>query len=524
MLSFFPRLAEDELPYSWAARYKELSGGSAVGILAALVGPKSRAIDVLFPTHLKYLLSQIPKTMPLDMDKLINQHTILPYYTRFFDNNAIKKCRESMETIWENSSVASMFFIKNLPAARRLKFCNMCAVEHLQILDQAVWLRSHQLPGVLVCPFHGTWLSESHVLIQRRQPLEILKMNEACEAPTYRLNYEIALRVARSTLWLLRNPKALSSTSDLNVLMRGLLREKGFGGRGNTIKNSLLRKLIFDSIGKEYLNYIGLNAYRTSSDIWLDKLYRNQVCINLFPIHYLVVISALNIDVSDFFNNETYRCENEKISQCRVRHPPKDLSAKIGLRRNELLAALDANSEATRNYLRKNFGNTVSYLSKHDKIWLYETMPIRKPTILLSKNCLYWNKKDKVLATRALNRCESLRTSLSRPRKITTSSFFQALHFRIDGDARVLLPENMVIINEAVALNSTLTLRRLEWAVSHFEKLSVLPCRSTFVQIATNSSAPLPELSHEIDRLHNLLRDRLEQSGKPIKRVVRKRR
>lgn len=48
-------------------------------------------------------------------------------------------------------------------AGEALRFCPDCLAGQVRDLGVPTWLIAHQLPGVLVCPTHGTWLVESLV-------------------------------------------------------------------------------------------------------------------------------------------------------------------------------------------------------------------------------------------------------------------------------------------------------------------------------------------------------------------------
>ena len=51
----------------------------------------------------------------------------------------------------------------SFPAGERMMLCPACAREDATASGIAAWRRVHQLPGVLVCPRHGTALAESAV-------------------------------------------------------------------------------------------------------------------------------------------------------------------------------------------------------------------------------------------------------------------------------------------------------------------------------------------------------------------------
>ena len=92
MIPFFPTPYPDELWYSVICRYHIRSGNPSVKYsIRELYGANHINVPVELCGALSSLLEAIP-AKALTAKDIIMQHTLYPYYTRFFSNNRKKKC------------------------------------------------------------------------------------------------------------------------------------------------------------------------------------------------------------------------------------------------------------------------------------------------------------------------------------------------------------------------------------------------------------------------------------------------
>jgi len=97
--------------------------------------------------------------------ELLWRHTVLPYLSTALDPS----CRDIIETQLLNSTAhrSSLRLISTFPPRIRAlsfrRFCETCQRHDINVRGESYWHRAHMLPGVLVCPIHGSPLHVSQV-------------------------------------------------------------------------------------------------------------------------------------------------------------------------------------------------------------------------------------------------------------------------------------------------------------------------------------------------------------------------
>ena len=94
--------------------------------------------------------------------QLLKDHSAWPYWTAFQNISMLDvlKLGGAEGNPLGALGLAGTQAIKETKVA---KYCKSCATEQLQKHNRTTWLRSHQLPGVMVCFKHGLPLLESNL-------------------------------------------------------------------------------------------------------------------------------------------------------------------------------------------------------------------------------------------------------------------------------------------------------------------------------------------------------------------------
>jgi hypothetical protein len=157
MVTFFPTPLHDETFYGVVARFHVLAGHPNSRItLKELFG-----LDTVFPlstlpSHLQRFTQHV---CIMKVDQLIEEHTLVPYYRPFLEKATSNRLRSNM--LGERGGAIKVSLglpASRLGAADLLRYCVGCYWDDIQTYGIAYWHRSHQLPGMLVCPRHGTAL------------------------------------------------------------------------------------------------------------------------------------------------------------------------------------------------------------------------------------------------------------------------------------------------------------------------------------------------------------------------------
>lgn len=165
MIPFFPAPYPDELWYSVICRYHIRSGNPSVKYsIRELYGANHINVPVELCGALSSLLEAIP-AKALTAKDIIMQHTLYPYYTRFFSNN--RKKSAYMLALNGNRHAGQHIGIYQSSSmdARRLRYCPQCFDEDIVTYGEPYWHRLHQIPGIAVCPRHGCWLADTEITL-----------------------------------------------------------------------------------------------------------------------------------------------------------------------------------------------------------------------------------------------------------------------------------------------------------------------------------------------------------------------
>jgi len=158
-LSFIPPLLPDQTLYSWVTVFHEMSGNaSKEETLLQIIDSEKAGRQFHIPSHLDAFCASTQCTLG-DPGQLINIATILPSYLRFRSNNVAADVLQRVR----GNQTAGVAQTLRLARSRLYTFpprrgCHQCAEDDLSNHGIAYWHRSHQLPGSLICIWHGTTL------------------------------------------------------------------------------------------------------------------------------------------------------------------------------------------------------------------------------------------------------------------------------------------------------------------------------------------------------------------------------
>lgn len=158
---------EDELTYSWIARYIHTSGRTSyVHSSRDLFSIKVACAHVYYPTHLDYFCQQLPEHFSLTPLSIINKNTIIPLFTPFMDSerasSVIKAIRdgESKRLVGQIGINTGNIFKKD---ERVIKVCPECLKQFKANNQEAFILRQHVVPGNLICKRHNVFLVDYEI-------------------------------------------------------------------------------------------------------------------------------------------------------------------------------------------------------------------------------------------------------------------------------------------------------------------------------------------------------------------------
>jgi hypothetical protein len=308
MIGFFPVPYPDEILYSVFARYHLRTRNRTVQATARqLFGHKHSRFVVDFPNKLGYLISQMPPGHNFSVDRLIDKHTLLPFYSPFLLPDKVSQVRRDMTERSLGGSIHGR--IGNLTSniqVKYLRFCPVCVENDINLCGEPYWHRVHQLPGILVCPQHSVFLENSNVeyshkvnknsLITGKQAIQKISPRFLDSANP---NHSAHLFLAKQGYWLLQN-------SGINYCGPHFFRNRFFVALFrknlatiNRVWITDIHKLFGEFYDSEFLSL--LSSSLQNKFTWLRRLLQESKH-SQHPIRNLLLIYFLGYSIEDFLN------------------------------------------------------------------------------------------------------------------------------------------------------------------------------------------------------------------------------
>lgn len=177
MIIYFPNPYPDELFYSMLARYYTKSGYLAYTFAAEELfsnktsKPRIEFINPLSETAFKIITDIIP------FKKIIENHTMFPYYTRFLPLERRKEAYQALLNM--QSDYYKYLCIPKDNQIQHLKYCPLCADADRNKYGETYWHRIHQFKEIDICPDHHCLLTDSDIIISGKGTPSLITAEEA---------------------------------------------------------------------------------------------------------------------------------------------------------------------------------------------------------------------------------------------------------------------------------------------------------------------------------------------------------
>ncbi|MEG3169872.1 TnsD family Tn7-like transposition protein [Sphingomonas sp. LB3N6] len=316
--AFFPAPRDGELLYSVLARHSRWSVDGPKATMDALFGNAAVIASIDLPNRLAALARHLPPA--LSVDNLIERHTLAPYYLAF----APSKIRQAVRVGMKGDG-ASLHLSAGLAAFRagrvtRLRFCPECIGDMRDRWGSPHWRRDHQLPGVLVCPKHGTLLRQSTVDLHTANRHAFTAATDAtCPAsaetvtrPVGSADGQTLLRLARASAALLdRQDDGPADFAELTEFYRDELRSRGLMRSRLKVDQVALHAAFMARFGSVADRLPGLLSTERLRGDWLASLARKHRKAS-HPIEHLLLRDLLGSrdERKQPFGSGPWECRN----------------------------------------------------------------------------------------------------------------------------------------------------------------------------------------------------------------------
>jgi hypothetical protein len=333
-LHFFPTAFPDETLHSLVSRYARLCGVRSCR--AAFTGLKSAAAfsqNVAFPSHLRDFVYALPSGSELSVAEILMRHTLLPYYAPFLSMRQVEHARASMTADGKGLMLKLGVNASRIGFASRVRLCAECIAQDELQQGVAYWHRVHMLPGVLVCPHHGTPLRIlDHRWLSRNSRQLNLPSDEHVQAHTILLDipsicisplHGIALR---SLQVIESEVSALSADALRHTLMQRATQLNLASGNHWLYLQMLAQHMVnfFAALPRDW-EFSVLGEVR--GDIpatWVTKLLRKPITSH-HPLKYILLAGALDVDMASLLHDQRpLEWEMASGPQAHIRLPEYD--------------------------------------------------------------------------------------------------------------------------------------------------------------------------------------------------------
>ena len=309
MNRWFPRLYDEELLFSVCARFAWRMGYSShKAVQLELFGsPQAQAIADL-PCRLEAFSQRLPEGWKMTPDKLIENHTLFPFYRHFLPQGraeAIRRCLlgNGGRKIHCQSGITA----GRVAPPTKFRICRACLMTDLLEKGDGIWRRLHQVTGCLVCPIHMLPLQDtsvartSHLTRHRFFAVPVTEMGlkpmPAFSAEALRIH----ARLGRSIQWLLSHPPRFEGPSQISLQLKRLLDERDYVSAAGRLRLHALAEALLEHFGTSVLKQLQCTLPNVEGRGWLGRLI-HKPWASLSPIRYLLLIDFLGHSVESFFD------------------------------------------------------------------------------------------------------------------------------------------------------------------------------------------------------------------------------
>lgn len=305
-------LYPDETIYSWSARYADrLSYSNRAHSVQALFGHGGHRIAVDCPGHLESLVASLPNGHAYTVSRLIEEHTLLPFYRPFLPRHRVVhlKC-EMARAKGPGRFLRGGIAKARVPVQRHLRFCPVCVEEDCRTYGEPYWHRTHQVSPVLVCLKHEVFLESSAIpfyanvgsgTVSAMRGIQLERFKKC--SLSNRLDRQL-LQLATDAAWLLNHSLQIGDAAVLQLRYRALLIRAGFGSLTGVIDMSRLEDVLQKRYGSALLHRVESSVASAGARNWLRQILKPSLRgIVRPPVHHLLLMGFLTQNAQAFYES-----------------------------------------------------------------------------------------------------------------------------------------------------------------------------------------------------------------------------
>ncbi|MGO3738548.1 MAG: TnsD family Tn7-like transposition protein [Marinomonas foliarum] len=374
-----PMPYQQELVYSVIARY---------GMYRAFLSPKQLLDDVYrdrkviasidLPNHIGTISSHYSRTGRCSTSDLLYQHTLLPLFSPFVQEETKNKAIELMSR--GGKSGAHLMLGVNASTVRSdsfFRYCPQCAQEAIQTNKELFWRREWFLPGLSICSRHGP-LKKLEVSSRNQRhaflPASLLISNDLVYqyAQLKSPYFAMQQRLLDKAVSLLDLPNQVSPTfHQWTMFYKKIATDVGCR-KGKFVAHDLILEHMNANFSKAAMAELGMLDGMEKETGWLRGLFRKHRK-SFSYLQHLVVWEAFvpHLSVEQIFNLvESYPKVADEIKNEAVAAIDAPANTGVAEKQNKWKALVQ---KVGVKEARDNGGGAIyAWLYRNDKRWLME--------------------------------------------------------------------------------------------------------------------------------------------------------
>jgi hypothetical protein len=255
--------------------------------LNELFGTNTITAVVDMPSDIDSLICRLPKEKRLTAEGLIMNNTLFPYYTAFMPETRTRATEAAMKGNGGGRihTMAGIMASK-IAVPKYLRFCPECGAEDKIKYGEYYWHRFHQMPGVILCPFHNVVIQNSLINLDMQNRHEFIAANEVyCVNDPLKIDCTEVdkygyLLLSKDINWIVNSYKIVRTFLKENNGVRDCyisgLKNKGYATTNGRVYQKDLIHDFLNYYGDNFLNSVQCKVSLDSEDNWLSGIVRKH--------------------------------------------------------------------------------------------------------------------------------------------------------------------------------------------------------------------------------------------------------
>ena len=319
---YMPMPYPEELLSSVAERYAVRLGCLKTINLSLYLCDRATRSSSQLPTSLNTTSLKTEIAWNISGEQIANDLTLYPYYTRYLSSRRRLLCLDKILSSNGHGIQLKVGLTANrIKVPYYLRYCKVCRRLDIDKYGETYWRRSHQLPGVLVCPDHGKWLLNSYVRMQLKG------FSHHIDATTATANIGInlakaldssdkgkALLIARRSRDVILGPIPAWDGEDVSLAYRKAAIERGFIDGAVQLSLPKLEKGFAAFYGRRLLRIVQCDIPMGKNSSWFRNIFRSSHK-TFHPLQHVLVqlfLESVKTRITDIipFGLGPWKCPN----------------------------------------------------------------------------------------------------------------------------------------------------------------------------------------------------------------------